>query len=269
MELQELLTRGRLIFKGARARLEVFRLVNGRNNARDIADATGRSHSNVLHDLRKLADVGLIEPRLDRNRQPLKKESSLVYEKIPLARTIPLKYFQDSIAATKHVLRAKQPKKRARRPRRAAERSLPVPAEQEIIDICHEGEDEFHEFKGPGTGAREITKKIAGFLHTRKGGLILYGVDDKGKILGTDRAKADLDESLQNSIRSNIDPAPSGVKVRSVNVAGTEILVIVVAPWNRRDVYHFEDRVYIRKGTNALPAKSHEVKRLHDGEYVE
>lgn len=242
--------------------------MNGRRSTKEIAEETGRPHSSVDHDLRRLENAGLIEPRLDRDGEPVKKERSAVYQRVPLARTVSLKYFQDSVAGTKRVLQERRPVKKGRRPRRAAEPPLAVPSAQEIIDICAEGEDELHEFKGPGTSTQKITKEIAAFLNTRKGGLILYGVEDDGKIRGTDRRKATVDQSLQNSNRSNIDPTPPAVTLRSVRVVGTEIVVIVVPPWNRRDVYHFEDRVYIRKGTNAVPATAAESRRLHNGEYV-
>jgi predicted HTH transcriptional regulator len=58
------------------------------------------------------------------------------------------------------------------------------------------------------------------------------------------------------------------VTLRSVSVLGTEVLVIVVPPWNRRDVYQFDDKIHIRKGTNVFTAKPEELKKLHRGEYV-
>jgi len=44
--------------------------------------------------------------------------------------------------------------------------------------------------------------------------------------------------------------------------------VVIVPPWNRSDVYQFEGRVLLRKGTNVFFAKPEESKKLHKGIYV-
>ena len=41
MELQELISRGRFVFSGAPKRLEVFRLINGKRNTKEIAIKIG------------------------------------------------------------------------------------------------------------------------------------------------------------------------------------------------------------------------------------
>jgi predicted HTH transcriptional regulator len=51
-------------------------------------------------------------------------------------------------------------------------------------------------------------------------------------------------------------------------VLGAEVLVIVVPPWNRRDVYQFQERFYIRKGTNVFVLRPEEVKSMHTGKAV-
>ena len=79
--------------------------------------------------------------------------------------------------------------------------------------------------------------------------------------------RADFDQRLQNSVRNTIQPAPS-VRLRSVNVLGTEVLVAVVPPWNKRDVYFYEERAYVRKGTNVFRATAPEIRKLHEGQYI-
>ena len=145
MELQGLIARGRFVFRGADARFAVFKSVSGRDSATRIAMKTRRSQSSVLHDLRKLADVGLIEAKRGKNGDPIKKDGSIVYEKVPLARQIPLRYFQDTVAAAKRVV--KPPRARQRSGRQTRPRSLPVPSENRILEACSQGEDEVYEFK--------------------------------------------------------------------------------------------------------------------------
>lgn len=263
MELQELIARGRFAFARAGGRLKVFELVSGRRSAKEIAKTLKRDHASALHDLRRLKDLELIQPKPDGDGNTLKKDGSVVYEKSPLARQIPLSYFHGPVKL-RHAVKGQRPK-----PGLSARKakSLTVPSEIEILDLCKAGEDEVAEFKAAGTETRKITKEIAAFLHTRQGGLVYYGVEDDGTIAGTDIPKPKLDQQVQNSVRNTISPAPH-VLVKSVKVMGTEILLILVPPWNRRKVYFYEGRVYVRKGTNVFEAKPEEIKQLHNGEHI-
>ncbi|HEY2934407.1 MAG TPA: ATP-binding protein [Acidobacteriota bacterium] len=136
-----------------------------------------------------------------------------------------------------------------------------------MLDICRRGEDQICEFKGQGTAANKIAREIAAMLNTRQGGRVLYGVDDSGTIQGSDISRQKLDQAVQNSVKSNIFPA-AVVKLHTVTVLGHEVIAIAVPPWNRKDVYHFEDRVLIRKGTNVFAARPEESRKLHRGIYV-
>ena len=54
--LQELISRGRFIFQGAPKRLEIFKLIDGKRSAKEIAEILGKSAVNVrvaLHHIRK------------------------------------------------------------------------------------------------------------------------------------------------------------------------------------------------------------------------
>jgi predicted HTH transcriptional regulator len=145
--------------------------------------------------------------------------------------------------------------------------ALAVPTETDLLDICRRGEDQIIEFKGQGTEARKISREIAAMLNTRQGGLILYGVDDNGTIQGSEMSRQKLDQAVQNSVRNTISPA-AVVKLHTVAALGHDVAVIIVPPWNRRDVYQYEERVLIRKGTNVFAAKPEESKKLHRGECV-
>jgi predicted transcriptional regulator len=63
MDLQELISRGRFIFAGAPERLTVYKLVDGRKTAKDLAKLAKRHVNNVQRDLRQLANIGLIEEK--------------------------------------------------------------------------------------------------------------------------------------------------------------------------------------------------------------
>lgn len=257
--LQELITRGRFIMSDAPSRLKVFQAVDGRRNVKDIASLIGRHENNVRRDLTLLADAGLIQTVGEPSRLP-------VYEKVPLARTIPLRYFEP---IGKRPEQAAVPGQDGAAPRRKSRRSngLAVPTEAEILEISKSGEDQLHEFKAPGTEASKLTKEIAAMLNTSRGGMILYGIEDDGTIAGTDVSRQKLDQPLQNSVKNGIIPAAT-ISLHAVRVLGTEVLVILVPPWNRRDVYQFQEKFYIRKGTNAFVLKPEEVKAMHRGQHI-
>ncbi len=262
MDLQELITRGRFVFSKAPERLGVFNLVNGRRTAADIARSLKRHVNNVHRDLKRLSDAELIRTRADKEGRPLRTEGFIVYEKSPLARTVPMTYFQGPAKPP-----TEKPQARKSRVRRTRAQSLPVPSGTELLDICKHGESQIYEFKAAGTEVRKITKEIAAMLNTKQGGMVFYGIDDNGKIQGTDVTPQKFDQPLQNSVHHSISPAAM-ITLESVSAMGTEILVIVVPPWNRSDVYMFEEKVLLRKGTNAFAAKSEELRKLFRGEAV-
>lgn len=264
MDLQELITRGRFLFSKAPSRLDVFVQVNGRKTSAEIAKALKRHVNNVHRDLKTLSDTGLLQPKTGKDGEVFKKDGYTVYMKIPLARTVPLTYFRSATRSTGTSTRQNSSKKQARTKRL---RPLAVPSANEVVDICKHGEDQLYEFKARGTDIRKITRKIGAMLNTRQGGIILYGVEDDGTFRGSDLTRQRFDQMLQNSIKNSISPA-AVVTLQSVSVVGSEILVVIVPPWNRWDVYQFDERVLIRKGTNDFAAKPEELRKLHRGEYV-
>jgi hypothetical protein len=261
MEIQELVSRGRILFSGAPARLEIFKLVNGKRSAKEISQKSGRSNVAILNDLLKMKDLELISPKLDQNRKTIKKNGSIIYEKAPLIRHLSISYFADNTRIVKETVKAKaiEGKTKIR-----VIPSLHLPSETEILDVCRRGEDQIYEFKAAGTDVQKLTKEVAAFANTKSGGLIFYGVEDDGTIAGTDKRLQELDQPLQNSVRNAISPSLT-VDIAEKDVLGHRIILIRVPAWNRKDVYHYEGRVYIRIGTNAFIAKPEQSKQLHKG----
>ena len=104
-------------------------------------------------------------------------------------------------------------------------------------------------------------------FNTKRGGIVFYGVDDDGTIQGSDVTRQRLDQPLQNSVKNSISPA-AVFSLKSVSVMGVDVLVVIVPPWNKRDVYQYDEKVLLRKGTNVFAAKPEELRKLHRGEYV-
>ncbi|RLI19176.1 hypothetical protein DRO49_01025 [Candidatus Bathyarchaeota archaeon] len=260
--LQELISRGRFIFQGAPKRLEIFKLIDGKRSAKEIAIKVGRSHSSVLNDIKKLKDMELIKEKIV-NGKILKKDGSTVFEKNPIIRHVPYTYFSDVANTTIFLKEEKRKKEKPPKYRR-----LHIPNEKMILDICKHGEDQLYEFKSPGIDTQKITKEIAAFLHTRNGGIIFYGIDDDGSIIGSDIRRQDFDQKIQNSIRNSISPSPT-IEIKEKKVIDHSIILIVIPPWDRKTLYQYNDRrYYIRKGTNVFALKPDEIKKLARGEYI-
>ena len=262
MDLQELISRGRFIFSGASNRLEVFKNVS-KSTASEISKKLGRNVNSVLNDLKKLEDLELILSLKDQSGNFLKKNGGKIYIKNPLIKHIPISYFIDYVKGQKLVGKEFKNKKIKK-----SSLIINFPSENQILDICKDGESQIYEFKRKGVEMQKLSKEITAFLNTKKGGLIFYGVEDDGSITGTDKSKQSFDQSIHNSIRNTISPSPS-IKIKSQKILGYEILLIMISPWNKKDVYEYNGRVYIRKGTNVFEAKTEEKKKLYKGEFVD
>ena len=193
-----------------------------------------------------------------------KKDNSIVFEKTPLIRHIPLSYFTDYTKVAKQSVKAKAS---GGKTKSISLSSLHIPSPNEILDVCRHGEDQIYEFKAAGTDIQKLTKECAAFSNTKLGGIIFYGVEDDGAIGGTDKRKQELDQSLQNSIRNSISPSLI-IDIIERNILGHKIILIRIPPWNRKDVYQYSGRVYIRIGTNAFIAKPEQTKKLHNGKPI-
>lgn len=263
-DLQEIISRARFAFSGAPKKYDVFKLINGKNTSKEISRKTGRSLSSVIQDMEVMKDLDLVQEKKDIGGKTIKKKLAVVYEKAPLIKHVPLSYFDD-VADTRILVKTKSKKKN----KTFNSSSVRIPSEKEILDICGNCEDQLYEFKAPGIETDKITKEIAGFLHTKGGGIIFYGVDDDGTIIGSDIRRQDFDQKIQNSIRHTISPQPN-VMVKDRDVMGSKVLLVIIPSWNKKTIYQYtqDGRYYIRKGTNIFALKPEEIKELSKGRYV-
>jgi len=260
MELQELVARARILFQGAPKRAQVFGLVNGKRPAKEIAKRSRKSLSAALQDLQKMRDMELIVARKTDAGELFKKDNSVVYEQHPLLKHLSKSYFEDPT-------RIPQPKKAASSKKNVLINSLKIPNETEILDICKSGEDQLYEFKSAGTDVRTISKEVGAFANTKMGGVVFYGIQDDGVIENADMKRQVFDQKIQNSVRNTISPAIA-IKIIEKDVLGHKIFLVGVPAWNRKNVYQYENRVYLRHGTNVFTAKPEELRQLHNGKSV-
>jgi len=263
-DLQELISRGRFLLSDSPKRMDVFKLINGKNSTKEIQIKVRRSHSAVNQDCEKLRDMELIRIKINSDGKSLKKQGSAIFEKVPLIKHVPLTYFEP--VANTGVLSKKSISKKGNLKKT---NTIHFPTENEILEICKNGEDQLYEFKAPGVATDKIAREIAAFSHTKNGGIIFYGVDDDGTIVGSDTSRQKMDEKIQNSVHNTISPSPQ-VTIKERDVMGSKVILVLVTPWDRKTFYEYtKDRHYlIRKGTNVFALKSEEIKKLSNGEYV-
>ncbi len=130
--------------------------------------------------------------------------------------------------------------------------------EKELIKLIREGESETMEFKESLSDWREIIKTISAFSNT-KGGVVLIGITDKGRIKGLQIGKKTL-EDLANRIKENTDPK-NYPKIRTEEINKKRIVVIEVEESKSKPVFAF-DRVYKRVGKTNQKVSSEEIRNL-------
>ena len=127
-----------------------------------------------------------------------------------------------------------------------------------LKEIISQGESETIEFKESTGEWKEIIKTISVFTNT-KGGNILIGASDKGKIIGVQIGKKTI-EALVNKIKENTDPKifPS---ISVENIKKQNVILIKVEENKSKPVFAF-DRVYKRVGKSTVKASSEEIRKL-------
>lgn len=144
-----------------------------------------------------------------------------------------------------------------------------------IIEL---GETDTVEFKRKFSGFEKIAKEMIALANTR-GGLLLVGVDDDGRIIGVDSEKSEID--LLTSAAEFYTSPPIETEVEVVEIDGVDVIVIripesrtkphqlVPSPSetgtqrNGADAHNPHDtRVYIRQGEKSVMASKEVVRVL-------
>lgn len=121
---------------------------------------------------------------------------------------------------------------------------------EDLIRILKQGEGEEVEFKSHFV--KDIAKDICAFSNT-VGGHVLFGIDDKGEVVGTG------DENIEQKVSDvlqGIYPHPD-VKMEMVKIGDKQISHIIVSPSDR--LHSVGNVVYLRMGLNNRPLSTHEV----------
>ncbi len=121
---------------------------------------------------------------------------------------------------------------------------MPDICQKSVEELARIGENENIEFK-KGLGERkEILESVCAFANS-KGGVILIGVDDNGKILGVELGKGTL-EDLVSLIVSSIEPKIYPM-LSIEEVKGKKVIKVCINEGNEKP-YFFRGKSYVRIG---------------------
>ncbi len=135
----------------------------------------------------------------------------------------------------------------------------------DVKRLIDEGEGFELEFKRKVSTAQKIAKTLSSFANT-KGGIVLFGVDDDGTIIGIESEKSELD-LIDQSARILCEPAVE-MEVKIIPHKRRDVIVIFVEESSDKPHYVKDDdgesKVFIRVNDNTVIASKEVVKVLRD-----
>jgi ATP-dependent DNA helicase RecG len=132
----------------------------------------------------------------------------------------------------------------------------------DIIDLIHNGENSFVEFKTEKVDNAKLAKEMVAFANAR-GGTLLIGVEDNGQIEGISAPQ--LEQRIMNIASSSIYPAIIPLYYELLIDAAKKIAVVEIEQginkpycYNREGKTHY----YIRFGSESRIATREQLQRL-------
>jgi predicted HTH transcriptional regulator len=141
---------------------------------------------------------------------------------------------------------------------------------RDVNELIKEGEGFSVEFKRRISSSEKIARTLISFANT-KGGVILFGVDDDGSIVGVESEKTEV-ELIDIAGRDFCDP-PLYPMVEVVPFNGRDVIVCQVAESNNKPHYFLGERdrengentrVYIRVNDKTVMASKEVVRILQN-----
>lgn len=131
--------------------------------------------------------------------------------------------------------------------------------------LIEEGEGFELEFKRKVSSPEKIARTLSAFANT-KGGIVLFGVDDDGSLVGVESEKTELD-LLEQASRYFCEPAVA-IDVEFVPYNHRDIIVVTVNESDEKPHYVVHDgeekKAYIRVNDNTVAASREVIKVLRD-----
>lgn len=131
--------------------------------------------------------------------------------------------------------------------------------EAEFIDLVRAGEGEQIEFKSENVAPEIVARVVCAFLNHR-GGRVILGVGDDGKLLGVRDATRIVDQ-LRRVLQASITPSALWT-IDEAAVAGKDFIIIEI-PEGMDKPYVANGAIYYsRKGGRVIPATRDEISDL-------
>lgn len=141
---------------------------------------------------------------------------------------------------------------------------------KQLIKLIEEGEKLTVEFKKRFSSEDKIAKEMLAFANT-KGGIIIFGVEDNGKICGVLSEKGEA-ELIKTAAEKYCEP-PLKYSLEFINI-GQDELVIVEIPESQIKPHRIQDyqnrldlntaQVYVRVNDKSIPASKEMIKLLQN-----
>ncbi len=132
--------------------------------------------------------------------------------------------------------------------------------------LIEEGEGFELEFKRKVSSSEKIAKTISAFANTR-GGVVLFGVDDDGSIVGVESEKSELDLIEKAGNYFCDPPVPLNIDIVPFNHKDVIVATIDESTNKPHYVVHIhsdESKAFIRVNDNSVVASKEVVKVLKD-----
>ncbi len=139
----------------------------------------------------------------------------------------------------------------------------------EFNDILEKGENSYIEFKRKVSTFEKIAKEVIAFANT-KGGMILFGIDDDGKIYGVESEKAEID-LIEESCRIYCNP-PVTPGIEIFHHKGKDIIIAAIPESIEKPHFLFEGnlkftkdaKVYVRVNDKSMLASKEVIQVLRN-----
>lgn len=139
----------------------------------------------------------------------------------------------------------------------------------EFNDILEKGENSYIEFKRKVSTFEKIAKEVIAFANT-KGGMILFGIDDDGKIYGVESEKAEID-LIEESCRIYCNP-PVTPRIEIFHHKGKDIIIAAIPESIEKPHFLFEGnlkftkdaKVYVRVNDKSMLASKEVIQVLRN-----
>jgi ATP-dependent DNA helicase RecG len=135
----------------------------------------------------------------------------------------------------------------------------------ELLNIIENGEDSKHQFKETVKDSKKLADELVAFTNSR-GGMIIIGIDNNGKIHGLTRSEIDkINQHISNAATNSVRPAIN-VITENIDIENKKIIVVHVNEGINKPYCDNEGAFWVKSGSDKRKVTSpEELQRLFQG----